>query len=77
MKKKLNIGLVGYGFMGRTHSNAFLQAPRFFDVPYEPVLRAVCARNADRVKAFECVRPMKPYPTSPMFSVFFMPVPVV
>ena len=51
-KKKLNIGLVGYGFMGRTHSNAFLQAPRFFDVPYEPVLKAVCARNADRVKAF-------------------------
>src|SRR5213076_1871797 len=52
MKKKLNIGLVGYGFMGRTHSNAFVQAPRFFDVHYEPVLKAVCARNADRVKAF-------------------------
>jgi len=52
MKKKLNIGLVGYGFMGRTHSNAFRQAPRFFDVPYEPVLKAVCARNADRVRAF-------------------------
>src|ERR1051326_5370325 len=50
--KDLNIGLVGYGFMGRTHSNAFLQAPRFFDVPYQPVLKAVCARNADRVKAF-------------------------
>ena len=26
--KDLNIGLVGYGFMGRTHSNAFLQAPQ-------------------------------------------------
>ena len=52
MKKKLKIGLVGYGFMGRTHSNAFRQAPRFFDVPYEPVLKAVCARNADRVRAF-------------------------
>jgi len=51
-KKKLNIGLVGYGFMGRTHSNAFLQTPRYFDVPYEPVLKAVCARNADRVKSF-------------------------
>ena len=51
-KPTLNIGLVGYGFMGRTHSNAFLQAPRFFDVPYEPALKAVCARNADRVKAF-------------------------
>src|SRR3954471_7212011 len=51
-KKRLNIGLVGYGFMGRTHSNAFLQAPRFFDVPYQPVLKAVCARNPDRVKKF-------------------------
>jgi predicted dehydrogenase len=51
-KKALNIGVVGYGFMGRTHSNAFLQAPRFFDVPYQPVLQAVCARNPDRAKAF-------------------------
>lgn len=51
-KKTLNIGLVGYGFMGRTHSNAFLQAPRFFDLPYQPVLKAVCARNADRAKGF-------------------------
>ena len=51
-KKDLNVGLVGYGFMGRTHSNAFLQAPRFFDLPYRPVLKAVCARNTERVKAF-------------------------
>lgn len=51
-KKTLNVGLVGYGFMGRTHSNAFLQAPRFFDLPYKPVLKAVCARNADRAKGF-------------------------
>src|SRR2546429_8101576 len=48
----LNIGLVGYGFMGRTHSNAFLQAPRFFDLPFKPVLKAVAARNEDRVKTF-------------------------
>jgi len=51
-KKTLNIALVGYGFMGKTHSNAFLQAPRFFDLPYQPVLKAVAARNADRVRAF-------------------------
>ncbi len=50
--KTLNIGLIGYGFMGRTHSNAFLQAPRFFDLPCRPVLKAVAARNEDRVKAF-------------------------
>src|SRR5438093_13767247 len=51
-KKNLNIGLIGYGFMGRAHSNAFLQASRFFDVPYQPVLKAVCARNPERVKSF-------------------------
>ena len=51
-KKNLNIGLVGYGFMGRAHSNAFLQTSRFFDVPYRTVLKAVCARNFDRVKPF-------------------------
>jgi myo-inositol 2-dehydrogenase/D-chiro-inositol 1-dehydrogenase len=52
MKKKLNIGMVGYGFMGRTHSNAFRQVARFFDVPYEPVLKTICARNGERARAF-------------------------
>jgi myo-inositol 2-dehydrogenase/D-chiro-inositol 1-dehydrogenase len=51
-KKQLNIGLIGYGFMGRAHSNAFLQAGRFFDLPYRPVLKAVCARNVERAQAF-------------------------
>lgn len=51
-RKKLRIGMVGYGFMGRTHSNAFMQAPKFFDLPYEPVLTAVCARNRERADAF-------------------------
>ena len=51
-KKILNIGMVGYGFMGRTHSNAFLQAGRYFDLAYQPVLKAVCARNAARAEAF-------------------------
>ena len=37
--------------MGRTHSNAFRQAPIFFDLPWKPVLKAVAARNAERVKA--------------------------
>ena len=50
--KTLNIGMIGYGFMGRTHSNAFLQAGRFFDLPYRPVLKAICARNAERVRKF-------------------------
>jgi myo-inositol 2-dehydrogenase/D-chiro-inositol 1-dehydrogenase len=51
-KKNLNVGLVGYGFMGRTHSNAYRQAPIFFDLPYTIGLKAVCARNPERAKAF-------------------------
>jgi myo-inositol 2-dehydrogenase/D-chiro-inositol 1-dehydrogenase len=50
--KKLNVGLVGYGFMGRTHSNAFLKVANFFDVPYQPVLKTICARNEERARAF-------------------------
>jgi myo-inositol 2-dehydrogenase/D-chiro-inositol 1-dehydrogenase len=52
MKKPLNIGLIGYGFMGRTHSNAFGKVSNFFDVPYQPVLKTICARNGERAKAF-------------------------
>jgi predicted dehydrogenase len=51
-KKDLNVGLIGYGFMGRTHSNAFLQARRFFDLSYRPVLKAVCGRNRERAVKF-------------------------
>src|SRR5215470_6851205 len=50
--KKLNVGMIGYGFMGRTHSNAFSQVNHFFDVPYQPVLKTVCARNPERAQDF-------------------------
>ncbi len=52
MKKKLNIGLIGYGFMGRTHSNAYHQVKHFFDVPYDPVLKVVCGLVEEEAKAF-------------------------
>jgi len=50
--KPLRIGIIGYGFMGRTHSNAFSQVKNFFDLDYRPVLKAVCARDAEKAKAF-------------------------
>lgn len=48
----LNIGMIGYGFMGRAHSNAYRKVNNFFDLAYRPVLKTVCARNADNAKAF-------------------------
>jgi predicted dehydrogenase len=50
--KPLNIGMIGYGFMGRAHSNAYKRVNDFFDLPYRPVLKAVCARDEAKAKAF-------------------------
>src|SRR5436305_1686340 len=52
MTKPLNVGIIGYGFMGRAHSNAYAKVNHFFDLPYRPVLKAACARDAAKVKAF-------------------------
>ena len=52
-KKQLRIGLIGTGFMGRTHSNGYNRVANFFpDLVYIPVLKAVCSRNKDKVQAF-------------------------
>jgi myo-inositol 2-dehydrogenase/D-chiro-inositol 1-dehydrogenase len=51
-RQKIRVGLVGYGFMGRTHSNAFAKVNQFFDLKHQPVLAAVCARDKDKVNAF-------------------------
>ncbi len=51
-KKQIRIGLIGYGFMGRAHSNAYAKVGNFFDSEYELVRQAVCARDEEKVKAF-------------------------
>ncbi|MBI4621927.1 MAG: Gfo/Idh/MocA family oxidoreductase [Verrucomicrobia bacterium] len=50
--KTLNIGMIGYGFMGRAHSNAFRKVNNFFPLDYRPVLKAACGRDAAKVQAF-------------------------
>ena len=50
--KQLNVGLIGCGFMGRTHSNASRRVNNFFDLEYQPVLKAVCDLNEAQAKAF-------------------------
>ena len=51
-RKPLNIGMIGYGFMGRAHSNAYRKVNNFFQLEHQCVLQAVCARDAAKVKAF-------------------------
>src|SRR5687767_8420968 len=50
----LNVGVIGYGFMGRAHSNAWRKAPNFFESArtVRPVLKAACGRDAAATKAF-------------------------
>ncbi len=52
MTKPYNIGMIGYGFMGRAHSNAYANAAHYFDLPVRPVLKAVCARDEAKARAF-------------------------
>jgi predicted dehydrogenase len=52
MAKTLNVGIVGYGFMGRAHSNAYRQVNQFFPLEHRPVLKAVCARNEPKAREF-------------------------
>lgn len=50
--KKLNIGLIGHGFMGRAHSNAYAKVNHFFDLDHQPVLKAVFGPDQAPAQAF-------------------------
>jgi predicted dehydrogenase len=43
--KKLNVALIGQGFMGRAHSNAYRQVNHFFETPFDLQLKVICGRN--------------------------------
>lgn len=49
-KRKLNVGLIGYQFMGKAHSNAYRQVGRFFDLPVEVGMHTICGRTESAVK---------------------------
>src|SRR5437870_11376018 len=51
-KKPLRVGMIGYGFMGRAHSNAYRQVGQFFPSQHQVVLKAACARKGDEIKKF-------------------------
>ncbi len=49
-KKVLSVGMIGYNFMGKAHSNGWRQAPRFFDLPAGVRLHTICGRSAGSVE---------------------------
>ena len=52
MTRTINVALVGSKFMGRAHSNAWLNVAKFFDCDPQPVMHSVVGRNADELSAF-------------------------
>src|SRR5262245_62672415 len=56
MSKPLNIGMIGYGFMGRAHSNAYRQVSQFYKHEHRPVLKACCARSEEHTSELQSLR---------------------
>jgi len=50
--KKVNVALIGYKFMGKAHSNAWIKAPLFFDLNLQPVRKVICGRHKEPLKTF-------------------------
>jgi len=44
-RQKLNVAMIGTGFIAKAHSNAFRQVGHFFKIPYELELKVLCGRN--------------------------------
>lgn len=49
-KRTVNVGLIGYQFMGKAHSNAYRQVGHFFDLPVEVKMHTLCGRNEAAVR---------------------------
>ncbi len=50
MAKTLRVGMIGYNFMGKAHSNAWRQVNRFFELPAQLELNTICGRNSKAVE---------------------------
>ncbi|MCH8840815.1 MAG: Gfo/Idh/MocA family oxidoreductase [Planctomycetes bacterium] len=50
--RQINVGLIGYKFMGKAHSQAWRTVSRFFDLDAQPVMKVICGRDADAVAQF-------------------------
>jgi predicted dehydrogenase len=51
MAKTLRVGMIGYRFMGKAHSNAWRQAPHFFPLKANIEMRTICGRDPKGVES--------------------------
>ncbi len=52
MTRELRIAMIGYGFMGKAHSNAYRQVGQFFSTAHRPVLQVLCGREEAKAQEF-------------------------
>lgn len=50
VKQKLNVAMIGSGFIANVHSNAFRQVGHFFDIPYDVRCHVICGRNRAKLE---------------------------
>jgi predicted dehydrogenase len=50
MSQSIAVGMVGYKFMGKAHSNAYRQINQFFDLALRPRLKTICGRDRPKVE---------------------------
>jgi predicted dehydrogenase len=50
-RKRLRVAMIGQGFMGRAHSNAFHQVGHFCESYYDLILKLICGRNQPQLEA--------------------------
>ncbi|MCP4726039.1 MAG: Gfo/Idh/MocA family oxidoreductase [bacterium] len=53
--KTIRVGLIGCGFMGKAHSNAYLNVSKFHSLKTKPVMSVICDKDRKTLKAFNDV----------------------
>src|SRR5690625_7705990 len=62
-RPELRIGMIGYSFMGAAHSQGWRVAPKFFELPMNPVMKTIVGRNADAVAQADTIMGWQTYKT--------------
>src|ERR1700712_4829497 len=52
MAKPLNVGMIGYGFMGRAHSNGWKRVNDFWKLKHKVGMKAACGRDEAKTREF-------------------------